>query len=57
MKSDESKRAALKYFTLHGYEGASLSKIAEEVGLKKQSLYSHFKGKDDFISSGPTRCR
>ncbi|WP_289139327.1 TetR/AcrR family transcriptional regulator [uncultured Brevibacillus sp.] len=49
MKSDEIKRAALKYFTIHGYEGASLSKIAEEVGLKKQSLYSHFKGKDDLF--------
>ncbi|UNK21022.1 TetR/AcrR family transcriptional regulator [Paenibacillus sp. N3/727] len=49
MKSDEIKRAALKYFTIHGYEGASLSKIAEEVGLKKQSLYSHFKSKDDLF--------
>lgn len=41
--------AALKYFTIHGYEGASLSQIAEEVGIKKQSIYSHFKGKDDLF--------
>ncbi|MCM3676139.1 TetR/AcrR family transcriptional regulator [Peribacillus simplex] len=49
MKSDEIKEAALKYFTIHGYEGASLSQIAEEVGMKKQSIYAHFKGKDDLF--------
>lgn len=49
MKSNDIKRAALKYFTLHGYEGASLSQIADEVGMKKQSLYAHFKGKDDLF--------
>ncbi|WP_044640538.1 TetR/AcrR family transcriptional regulator [Risungbinella massiliensis] len=49
MKSTEIKEAALKYFTIHGYEGASLSQIAEEVGMKKQSIYAHFKGKDDLF--------
>ncbi|UQZ83069.1 DNA-binding transcriptional repressor AcrR [Paenibacillus konkukensis] len=49
MKSNEIKAAALKYFTLHGYEGASLSQIADEVGMKKQSIYAHFKGKDDLF--------
>ncbi|MDQ0273407.1 TetR/AcrR family transcriptional regulator [Cytobacillus purgationiresistens] len=49
LKSDEIKEAALKYFTIHGYEGASLSQIAEEVGMKKQSIYGHFKGKDDLF--------
>lgn len=49
MKSDEIKEAALKYFTIHGYEGASLSQIADEVGMKKQSIYAHFKGKDDLF--------
>jgi len=43
------KAAALKYFTIHGYEGASLSQIADEVGLRKQSLYAHFNGKDDLF--------
>ncbi|MCO0598329.1 TetR/AcrR family transcriptional regulator [Peribacillus butanolivorans] len=51
MKSDEIKKAALKYFTIHGYEGTSLSQIAEDVGIKKQSIYSHFKGKDDLFLS------
>lgn len=49
MKSEEIKDIALKYFTIHGYEGASLSQIADEVGMKKQSLYAHFKGKDDLF--------
>ncbi|MER2169126.1 MAG: TetR/AcrR family transcriptional regulator [Psychrobacillus psychrodurans] len=49
MKNLELKVAALKYFTIHGYEGASLSQIAEEVGMKKQSIYAHFKGKDDLF--------
>ncbi|WP_054955122.1 TetR/AcrR family transcriptional regulator [Paenibacillus dakarensis] len=49
MKNKEIKDIALKYFTIHGYEGASLSQIAEEVGMKKQSLYAHFKGKDDLF--------
>ncbi|AMM94825.1 TetR/AcrR family transcriptional regulator [Peribacillus simplex] len=51
MKSDEIKKAALKYFTIHGYEGTSLSQIAEDVGIRKQSIYSHFKGKDDLFLS------
>ncbi|WP_338754544.1 TetR/AcrR family transcriptional regulator [Bacillus sp. FJAT-52991] len=49
LKSDKIKEAALKYFTMYGYEGASLSLIAEEVGMKKQSIYAHFKGKDDLF--------
>lgn len=49
IKSKEIKDIALKYFTTHGYEGASLSQIADEVGMKKQSLYAHFKGKDDLF--------
>ncbi|NIK75049.1 AcrR family transcriptional regulator [Paenibacillus castaneae] len=49
MKSNEIKDVALKFFTIHGYEGASLSQIAEDVGMRKQSLYAHFKGKDDLF--------
>lgn len=49
MKSNEIKEAALKFFTIHGYEGASLSQIANEVGMKKQSIYAHFHGKDDLF--------
>ncbi|MCM3653754.1 TetR/AcrR family transcriptional regulator [Metabacillus litoralis] len=49
MKNNAIKGSALKYFTIHGYEGASLSQIAEEVGMKKQSIYAYFKGKDDLF--------
>lgn len=43
------KAAALQQFALKGYEAASLDKIAQEVGIKKQSLYSHFKSKNDLF--------
>lgn len=49
MKSKEIKDVALKCFTTYGYEGASLSQIADQVGMRKQSLYAHFKGKDDLF--------
>ncbi|MDQ6419476.1 TetR/AcrR family transcriptional regulator [Paenibacillus sp. LHD-117] len=41
------KDAALRMFTAYGYEGTSLAQITDEIGLKKQSIYAHFKGKDD----------
>ncbi|MGG4049933.1 TetR/AcrR family transcriptional regulator [Paenibacillus favisporus] len=41
--------AALSHFAKDGYEGASLQKIAEEVGIKKPSIYAHFKGKDELF--------
>lgn len=40
------KNAALKIFGEHGYNGSSLAQIAEEVGIKKQSIYTYFKSKD-----------
>lgn len=49
LKSEKIKAAAVKYFTIYGYEGASLAQIGEEVGMKKQSIYAHFKGKDDLF--------
>jgi AcrR family transcriptional regulator len=43
------KEVALTHFAKNGYNGASLADIAEEVGIKKPSIYSHFKGKDDLF--------
>ncbi len=43
------KEISLKNFARNGYEGASMAEIAEEVGIKKQSIYTHFKGKDDLF--------
>ncbi|ANC77436.1 hypothetical protein ABE65_011735 [Fictibacillus phosphorivorans] len=52
MKSNQLKEVALIQFALHGYQGASLAAIADEVGIKKQSIYAHFKNKEDlFIST------
>lgn len=38
--------AAFEHFVQHGYEGASLSAIAETVGIRKASIYTHFKSKE-----------
>jgi len=39
--------AALLHFAKDGYEGASLSTIADALGIRKPSLYSHVKSKDE----------
>jgi AcrR family transcriptional regulator len=49
MTADNIKEAAMYFFATYGYEGTSLSQIAKEAGIKKQSIYSHFKGKDDLF--------
>ncbi len=49
MTSDQIKEAAIRNFAAHGYEGASLAAIANEVGIKKQSIYTHFKSKDELF--------
>lgn len=42
-------QAALKIFTIHGFEGARMDKIAAEVGINKASLYFHFKSKEEIF--------
>jgi AcrR family transcriptional regulator len=49
MTSDLIKEVSLKHFAKNGYEGASLANIAEDVGIKKQSIYTHFKAKDELF--------
>ncbi|MBM7661830.1 AcrR family transcriptional regulator [Bacillus mesophilus] len=49
MTSNQIKEVSLKHFAKNGYEGASLAHIAEDVGIKKQSIYTHFKGKDELF--------
>lgn len=47
--ADRIKMAALTMFTESGYEGASLSQIAKEVGIKTPSLYAHFESKEQIF--------
>lgn len=49
MTSNQIKEVALKYFAEKGYEGTSMAHIAADVGIKKQSIYTHFKGKDELF--------
>ena len=43
--------AALDLFSVNGFEGTSLSMIAEAVGIRKASLYSHFDSKQAILDA------
>ncbi|SFC48305.1 DNA-binding transcriptional regulator, AcrR family [Bacillus sp. 491mf] len=47
MTANRIKSVALSHFARYGYEGTSLANIAGEVGIKKPSIYAHFKGKEE----------
>lgn len=49
MSSQLIREVALELFTKKGYEGTSLANIAELVGIKKSSIYNHYKSKDDLF--------
>lgn len=49
MTANRIKEVALVQFAQFGYDGASLAQIAEQVGIKKPSIYAHFKGKDELF--------
>ena len=42
---------ALDLFSIRGYEATSISQIADAVGLRKASLYSHFASKQDILDT------
>ena len=48
---DEILNAALRMMSLHGYEGASVSKIAAESGLPASSIYWHFGSKAGVLAA------
>lgn len=47
MSSKKVLDAAYEIFSREGYDGASLSLIAKEVGITKSTIYSHFKSKEE----------
>ncbi len=47
--SERLQQIAIRHFNRHGYEGTKLAHIAEEAGIKKQSVYAHFRDKDDLF--------
>ncbi len=48
---EEILEAALDSFSVNGYEATSISQLADAVGIRKASLYSHFSGKQEILDS------
>lgn len=51
MTKQEILEHALTLFMNKGYEGASMSDLAAETGIKKASLYAHYTGKEEIFSA------
>ena len=55
MERGNTKRSimetALQLFSVQGYDATSISQIADAVGIRKASLYSHFSSKQDILDS------
>ena len=48
---EEILEIALDLFSVNGYEATSISQIADAVGIRKASLYSHFGSKQEIMDS------
>ena len=48
---EEILEAALELFSVNGYEATSISQIADAVGIRKASHYSHYDNKQDILDS------
>lgn len=46
---DEILNIALELFSVNGYEATSISQLADAVGIRKASLYSHFASKQEIL--------
>lgn len=47
----EILEVSLDLFSTYGYEATSVSQIAEAVGIRKASLYSHFSSKQEILDA------
>ena len=45
------KEIAFSLFAAHGYESTTMSQIADAIGIKKPTLYSHFASKEELFLS------
>lgn len=43
--------AALDLFSVQGYEGTSIAQIAEAVGIRKATMYSHYASKQEILDT------
>lgn len=50
MSKDKIKQVAINHFYKFGYEGVKMAKIAEESGIRKQSLAYHYSSKRDLFT-------
>lgn len=50
-RKEEIIYATLELASEYGLGSVSLSQIADKVGIRKPSLYNHFKSKDELVSS------
>lgn len=46
----EILNVSLDLFSIYGYEATSMSKIANTIGIRKASLYSHFESKQAILN-------
>ncbi|MDG5472841.1 TetR/AcrR family transcriptional regulator [Jeotgalibacillus sp. ET6] len=49
MTEQKLRQAAIELFIEHGYEGTSIAKIVQKVGIRKSSFYAHFKSKGELF--------
>lgn len=51
MTARKIQNAALERFAKQGFAATSMNEIATDVGIKKPSIYAHFKNKDELYLS------
>lgn len=50
MSKDNIKQVAINHFYKFGYEGVKMAKIAEDVGIRKQSIAYHYPSKRELFT-------